>query len=515
MGSLKSKNYSYKEESGFSLLEVMVSLFLVSLLLGVMSSIVQNAMSLNAKAKLRSDAGALAFKKIQDYINLDYDSIPIGDDGFAYEVEDFSSEAESLNLRNASAKVYIEPESELQTPTTTSNNYSQVVSADTAFVSGSEIAAVDYDDATGDWYRVSRISDNNYSNYTYSRYASSPDNLASPSIDLGSSTVVETIRVNWFSCGYGANNFRVEAKDSNPSSNSGWTTIVSGLSDNGISCSGGSNPQDIDVSSNSTPYRHWRLYFIDAEDDDYAVISELEAFSAAIPGDTVEQNGADASSNPGQLYFSSSDLEMSEDGSRGHQSLGMIFDGVNAAQGATVDNAYLEFTADESDSDSVSLLVRGANVDNASPWSGDYAVDNAVDSDGSDGSTGTIATVSWNPSSWTSGDNGANTQVDVTAIVQEIINRAGWNPGNDIALTVQYVSGSGRRVAERTPAPELVLEWSEEVTSTPGDYVDADLDGDVDNPNLLRATAIITYEAFGKTHTSQYSTFIRKFGVSD
>lgn len=514
MGRPKIRKKSLNKDRGFSLVEVMVSIFLVSLLLGVMSSVVQNAMTINAKATLRSEAGSLAFKKIQDYINLDYDSIPIGDDVTSYEVEDFSSEAQDLNLRNASAKVYIEPESELTSATTTTS-YSQVVSADTAYVEGSEISSVGWNDATGDWYNEGRIRDNNYSNYTYSRYASSPDNLASPSIDLGSAQVVNNIRVNWFACGYVANNFRVEAKNSSPNVNSGWTTIASGLSSGGVSCSGGSNPQTIDVSSNSTAYRHWRLFFVDSQHPNFAVISELEAFSADTPGDTVEQNGADASSNPGQLYFSSTDLEMSEDGSHGHQSLGMIFDGINSAQGSTIDNAYLEFTADESDSGSVSLLVRAANVDNASPWSGNFAVDNAVDSNATDGSVGTTATVTWNPSAWNSGDRGSNTRVSVKNLIQEIINRPGWLPGNSIAIAVQYISGSGRRVAERNPSPQLVVEWSEEHSSTPGEYVDADLDGDVDNPTLLRATAIVTYEAFGSDHTVQYSTFIRKFGVSD
>ena len=501
-----------RKQSGFTLVEVLSSILLVSVLLSVMITVVQNAASLNAKTNLRSEAGSLAFQKVQNYINLDYDSVPIGDDVTFYEVEDFSTEAEALNLRNASAKVYIEPESEISTPTVITETYTQSISADTAFVDGAEIDSVDRDDATGDWYRTWRIRDNNYSNYTYSRFAPSPDNLASPSIDLGSSQTVDTIRVNWTLCGYGANNFRIEAKDSNPTSNSGWTTIVSGLSDNGIPCSFGNHPQDIDVSSNSTPYRHWRLFFVDSEHSDYAVISELEAFSAGSPGDTVEQSGTN-----GSLNFSSADLDMTENGSNGQQSIGMIFKGVNVNNdnSPTITNAYLSFVADESDSGTVNLIVRGVNEDNAVPWVGNYIVDNATDYDNSDGLTGTINEVSWSPPAWSTGENGPDTRVTVTNIVQEIIDRPGWDAGNDLALAVLYDSGSDRRVAERYPAPQLVVEWSEDVSTTPGDYVDDDSDGDVDNPTLLRVTSVIEYDAFGERHKVEYSTFIRKFGIGD
>lgn len=504
-----------RKTGGFTLIEVMMSLILISVLLGVMVSIVQNAMTLNAKAKLRSEAGALAFQKIQDYINLGFDSVPIGDGASGYEVENFSVEAESFNLNNASATVYSEPASEIPDSSELVTTHSQSVSADTAYVSGSEINSVGHDDATNDWQFVHRIRDNVYSNYTYSRFAWSPDNLASPSIDLGSAVDVDTIRVNWFVCGYGANNFRIEAKNSSPWSNNGWTTIASGLSDDGISCFSTNNPQDIDVSSNTTPYRYWRLYFVEAEHPNFSVVSELEAFSEATPADLVEQHGADASNSPGALYFSSSDIELTEDGARGQQSIGMIFDDINATQGSTIDNAYIDFTADSSDASSVTLSLKAADVDDASPWTGAYAVDNAVDNDSSDGSIGTTATVTWMPPAWSSGDSGVNTQVEVTSIIQEIVDRLGWVDGNSIALAVQYISGSGKRVAERSPAPQLVLEWSETATSVPGNYVDNNGDGDVDNPTLLRLTSVIEYDAFQTRQRVEYSTFIRKFGVGD
>ncbi len=504
--------------AGFSLIEVLISLTVVTLYLAALSTIIQNGLDINGRTSLRAEAGSLAFKKVQDYINLDYDSIPIGDVLDAYEVEDFSAEAVSAKLQNAVAKIYVEPESVLQSATnTTTTNYSQTVAADAAYVSGSEINAVNVYDAGNIYWNEQRISDDSFSNYTYNAYSSGPDNKPLPSIDLGSARLVDTLRIEWWTCSYGANNFRIEAKNSAPTNNSGWTTIVSGLADNGIPCSSTeSAAQDVDVSSNTTPYRYWRMYMVDGTDSQWNVLSEFEAFSAGVPGDIVEQHGADASSAPGDLYFSSSDLEMSEDGTRGHQSLGIIFDGADMAQGATIDDAYIEFTADETNADAVTLLVTGVDRDNAAAWSGSFAVDNAVDADSSDGSVGTSATVVWTPSAWTAGDKGANTRVNVKDIVQEIVNRAGWTADNNIAFAVQYVSGSGKRTAMRSPAPELVINWSETVTTTStGNYVDDDGDGDVDNPTLVRVTAVIEYDAYGSRRRVEYATLIRKFGLGD
>jgi type II secretory pathway pseudopilin PulG len=507
------KLYTNHKDAGFTLIEVMTALFVVFLLLGSMTVIIQNAIGINGKTNLRSDASSLAYKKVQDYINTDFDNIPIGDIGSAYEVEDFGAQAQGEKLRNATAKVFVEPESVVNsTPTTTTTNYAQNINLDTTYVAGSEINSSNAHDATGDWFQISRIRDNNYTNYTYSRYASNPDNLASPSIDLGYATVVDTIRINWYSCTYGANNFRIEAKNSSPSSNSGWTTILSGLNDGGYPCAA-SQAQDISVSSNTTPYRYWRLYIVDATSTSYNVISELEAFSAATPGDTVEQHGSTASDSPGKLYFSNTNLEMSEAGTRGQQSLGMIFNNLNINKDATITSAILNFTSAEAQSGAVTLRIKAANVDSAIPWAGDYAVDYAVDTDSSDGKTGTLASITWTPPAWSVNENGADTRIDIAPVIQELVNRAGWSKGNKIAISVQYVSGSGKRVALRNVNPSLQLAWTESVTVAGGNYVDVNGDGDADNPTMLRVTAVIEYDGYGDRHRVEYSTFIRKFGI--
>lgn len=501
---------------GFSIVELLVALLVVSFLGGVIFSIVSNSTSLNARTSKRAEAGSLAFKKIQDYINRSYINIPIGNTATNYEVEDFSAEAEALKLKNASAKVFIKPESVLPSATSpVTTSYSQTITADAAYIAGSEISPVGVTDASNINCNDSRISDNNLTNYTYNCNSPGPDNKPLPAIDLGTSQAPNNIRITWWSCSYRSDNFRIEAKDSNPTSNSSWVSIKNGLSDGGAPCAA-DKTQVVDVSSNTTPYRYWRMYVVNGLDNSWNVVSEFDAFSAGVPGDIVEQHGSDASSSPGSLTFSDALLEMSENGTSGHQSLGLIFDNLNARPGATIDSAYLQFTSANAQSGAVTVKVIGEDVDNADPWSGSFAVDNAVDTNSADGKIGTSATNTWTPPSWTASQKDTNTRVEVTSLLQEILSRSGWAQHNDVAFAVQYISGTGKRVTQRSTPPELVINWSETVTApSSSDYVDANGDGDVDNPTLLRATVEIEYDAFGKRFKIEYETFIRKFGISD
>jgi hypothetical protein len=59
----------------------------------------------------------------------------------------------------------------------------------------------------------------------------------------------------------------------------------------------------------------------------------------------------------------------------------------------------------------------------------------------------TVADVQWAPPAWnTVGERGPDQQTsDVTAVIQEIVNRPGWAAGNALAL---IVTGTGERTAE-------------------------------------------------------------------
>ena len=174
--------------------------------------------------------------------------------------------------------------------------------------------------------------------------------------------------------------------------------------------------------------------------------------------DITEERGTDAGSSPGSLGFNSSDLELAYGGSStGHQTIGLRFRNVNVAQGEAIDSAYIQFTTDETkQSGSVELLVEAVDSDNPSPWSGTYGVSNSAK---------IAQTVTWNPPDWNNvGLSGADERVDITPLVQALVNRSGWSDGNAMAFSISYVSGGGIRTAEAgsssNPAPQLQINWS-------------------------------------------------------
>ena len=142
----------------------------------------------------------------------------------------------------------------------------------------------------------------------------------------------------------------------------------------------------------------------------------------------------------GGVSMTSSDLELSDDGSvHPDQTIGLRFNGMDIPQGAVIVGAYIQFQVDEVSTDPTSLLVRGQDADNAEAF-----VD--VDFDVSSRAT-TTSSASWIPADWTAkGDAGPDQRTsDLSAIVQEIVNRSGWEASNSMAF---MITGSGTRTAE-------------------------------------------------------------------
>jgi hypothetical protein len=104
---------------------------------------------------------------------------------------------------------------------------------------------------------------------------------------------------------------------------------------------------------------------------------------------------------------------------------GMRFRNIPIPKGAIINSAHLKLTAIWDSSGLVSRTkIQGEAVDNASPFSdlSDY-----------NGRARTIATVRWdNIPAWTAGAE--YTSPDISAVIQEIVNRDGWTSGNAIVL---------------------------------------------------------------------------------
>ena len=128
------------------------------------------------------------------------------------------------------------------------------------------------------------------------------------------------------------------------------------------------------------------------------------------------------------MSLNSSDLELVYDGS--NQQVGLRFSGVAIPKQATITSAYVQFEVDETQSAAADLVVRGQASDNAAAF---------ANANGNISSRPrTAASTTWSPAAWTQvGQVGAAQRTpDLSAVVREIVNRAGWVSGNALVLVV-------------------------------------------------------------------------------
>jgi len=132
----------------------------------------------------------------------------------------------------------------------------------------------------------------------------------------------------------------------------------------------------------------------------------------------------------------SPELQMINNGGT-DQFVGLRFQDIHIPNGSVIKDAYLEFIADTSTSGATSLNINGEATDSADVFTtdrGDLAASSRARS---------ANTVGWpNVPSWTDGET--YTTPDISTIVKEIVDRAGWVAGNDMAF---IISGSGLRQA--------------------------------------------------------------------
>ncbi len=170
--------------------------------------------------------------------------------------------------------------------------------------------------------------------------------------------------------------------------------------------------------------------------------------SVSAATDDAEQNVSS-----GAVDTASTDLEFTLDGST-NQQLGTRFTNVTVPKDATITKAYVEFTVDETGSTyPTDLTVKAQAADNPATYSG-TANDITSRTYGS-------ASVAWSATDWTTVGQKKQTS-DISALVQEVVNRTGWAPGNALALKF---NGTGHVVADSfeggaTVAPKLHVEYS-------------------------------------------------------
>ncbi|NNM03056.1 MAG: DUF5011 domain-containing protein, partial [Nitrosopumilus sp.] len=154
------------------------------------------------------------------------------------------------------------------------------------------------------------------------------------------------------------------------------------------------------------------------------------------------------------VSLNSSDLDLNEE-----EYVGMRFNGIEIPNGATITNAYVQLTTeDDQDTGYAKVKIFAQDSDNAQTFT-------SQDENISSRPT-TSASVSWVIPDWIGeGTAGAPQQTpDLTALIQEVVDRNGWISGNSIAIIVEEDSGSADRDAksyENAPdmAPLLHIEY--------------------------------------------------------
>lgn len=167
-----------------------------------------------------------------------------------------------------------------------------------------------------------------------------------------------------------------------------------------------------------------------------------------------ENDDVEQSIETGTMELASSDLELAEYDTTGTpdlgvQIIGLRFNTIEIPAGAMILEASVQFTADDDGTDEAQLLIFGENVGNAAPYEDvAFNVSNRVL---------TSQSAFWDipawPSSGLSGDD--QKTVDLSGIVQEIINRGDWVSGNSLNIimrptgsSVNETSSTGGREAE-------------------------------------------------------------------
>jgi hypothetical protein len=150
-----------------------------------------------------------------------------------------------------------------------------------------------------------------------------------------------------------------------------------------------------------------------------------------------DDDDAEESTATGEVFLDSSDLEFGYDGSVGsEQVVGLRFLNVGIPADVTVTSAYLEFVTDETGSATTSAEIRALATDSASRF-----MPAAFDISGR---ATTPSVVYWDLPAWpTVGE--AHQSPDISNLVQDVVDRAGWSKGNAMAFVI---SAAGDRTAE-------------------------------------------------------------------
>ena len=188
--------------------------------------------------------------------------------------------------------------------------------------------------------------------------------------------------------------------------------------------------------------------------DNVTVIVNAESTAVLDIPITASSDDAEEAAS-GSVNRKNGDLELALDATP--QTVGLRFQGVSVPQGATILSAYVQFRADEKSSTVVTLTIEGQAADAAPTFTGaNFAISSRPR---------TTANATWSPEPWTLiGESGPKQRTtDLSSVLQEIVNRAGWTGGALVLIVTG--DGVGKRTAESfnagaSLAPVLHVEFA-------------------------------------------------------
>lgn len=148
----------------------------------------------------------------------------------------------------------------------------------------------------------------------------------------------------------------------------------------------------------------------------------------------VESNNDDAEEDDGGGVSRNNDkLELGQ-----QKWVGFRFAGVTIPQGSTIVSAYVEMRATDSNSESTDLTIFGQDADDATSF--------GSGSNDLSSRPRTSASIAWNNvESWKK--NQWHDTPDISAVVQQIVDRSGWADGNDLVILIRSDDLDGKRLA--------------------------------------------------------------------
>ena len=205
---------------------------------------------------------------------------------------------------------------------------------------------------------------------------------------------------------------------------------------------------------------------------------------------TQSSDDAEEKTSDGSISLSSTDLELADESGTTNQTIGIRFDAVDMPKGAIIKEAYIQFTTDESESNTANLNIYGEAHDNAPTFLNlDENISKRIK---------TNSSLNWIPAAWTKiGEKGIKQRTpNLKGIVEEITNRPNWAKDNALAF---IITGSGDRTA---------VSYNSAPLDGPKLHINYTIDNSCDGEDLLMNDGQINADGYKANQTIEANGYV-------